>query len=221
MTASETVGGVPAYTIGNAISIVTGQQLREQQVRNGAEALRGLPGVEVSRSGGFGNFTQVRIRGAEGNQTLVLIDGIEASNLSDGEFDFSNLSAEDIERIEVIRGPMSGLYGSNAVGGCWHFFVTFDKDGQLTQARIDGFSPAWQALGDPQVTEFTLGAVPVPADATALQQFNIPAGSVNFNATLVGEFWESIAYSAFEGQSNRRTGSSGIPSRLIGGGSRG
>jgi hypothetical protein len=110
--------------------------------------------------------------------------------------------------------------GSNAVGGCWHFFVTFDKDGQRSQSRIDGFSPAWAALGDPQITEFTLGAVPVPADATALQQFNIPAGSVNFNATLVGEFWESIAYSAFEGQSNRRQGGNGVPSRLTAGGSR-
>ena len=86
-------------------------------MRNAAEALRSLPGVAVGRSGGVGNLTQVRIRGAEGNHTLVLIDGIEANNIADGEFDFSNLSAEDIERIEVIRGPMSGLYGSNAVGG--------------------------------------------------------------------------------------------------------
>ena len=86
-------------------------------MRTRRDALRSLPGVSVSRSGGFGNLTQVRIRGAEGNHTLVLIDGIEANNIADGEFDFSNLSAEDIERIEVIRGPMSGLYGSNAVGG--------------------------------------------------------------------------------------------------------
>ncbi|MGE0848892.1 MAG: TonB-dependent receptor plug domain-containing protein [Hyphomicrobiaceae bacterium] len=134
---SETVGGVPAYTIGNAISIVTGQQLREQQVRNGAEALRGLPGVEVSRSGGFGNFTQVRIRGAEGNQTLVLIDGIEANNLSDGEFDFSNLSAEDIERIEVIRGPMSGLYGSNAVGGVINIITRAGKGPPSATVRTE------------------------------------------------------------------------------------
>ena len=133
----ETVGGVPAYTIGNAISIVTGQQLREQQVRNGAEALRGLPGVEVSRSGGFGNFTQVRIRGAEGNQTLVLIDGIEANNLSDGEFDFSNLSAEDIERIEVIRGPMSGLYGSNAVGGVINIITRAGKGPPSATVRTE------------------------------------------------------------------------------------
>ena len=116
-TTGEAIAGVPAYTIGNAVSVVTGEELRAQQIRTAADALRSLPGVAVGRSGGIGNFTQVRIRGAEGNHTLVLIDGIEVNNLSDGEFDFSNLSAEDIERIEVIRGPMSGLYGSNAVGG--------------------------------------------------------------------------------------------------------
>lgn len=116
-TADSTIAGVPAYTVGNAVSVITGEELRAQQVRHAGEALRSLPGVSVGRSGGFGNLTQVRIRGAEGNHTLVLIDGIEANNTADGEFDFSNLSAEEIERIEVIRGPMSGLYGSNAVGG--------------------------------------------------------------------------------------------------------
>jgi vitamin B12 transporter len=105
--------------------------LRQQQVRTVADALRSTPGVAVSRSGGVGNFTQVRIRGAEGNHTLVLVDGIEANNIADGEFDFSNLSAEDIERIEVIRGPMSGLYGSNAVGGVINI-VTRDGKGPLT-----------------------------------------------------------------------------------------
>jgi vitamin B12 transporter len=109
--------GVPIATIGNAVTVITGEELRRQQVRSAADALRGLPGVAVNRQGGVGSFTQVRIRGAEGNHTLVLIDGIEANNTTDGEFDFSNLSAEDIERIEVIRGPMSSLHGSNAVGG--------------------------------------------------------------------------------------------------------
>jgi vitamin B12 transporter len=130
-TSDDTVGGVPAYTVGNAVTVVTGEELRRQQVRYAGEALRSLPGVSVGRSGGFGNFTQVRIRGAEGNHTLVLIDGIEANNLSDGEFDFSNLSAEDIERIEVIRGPLSGLYGSNAVGGVVNI-ITREGRGPLT-----------------------------------------------------------------------------------------
>ena len=124
-------GGVPLEQVGSAVTVVTGEQLRAQQVRTAADALRSLPGVAVSRTGGFGNLTQVRIRGAEGNHTLVLIDGIEANDLADGEFDFSNLSAEDIERIEVIRGPMSGLYGSNAVGGVINI-ITRDGKGPLT-----------------------------------------------------------------------------------------
>ncbi|HEU0062342.1 MAG TPA: TonB-dependent receptor plug domain-containing protein, partial [Hyphomicrobiaceae bacterium] len=115
--ADATALGVPIETIGNAVTVITGEDLRRQQVRSAADALRGLPGVAVNRQGGVGSITQVRIRGAEANHTLVLIDGIEANNSTDGEFDFSNLSAEDIERIEVIRGPMSSLHGSNAVGG--------------------------------------------------------------------------------------------------------
>jgi vitamin B12 transporter len=109
--------GVPLEKIGSAVTIITGEQLRAQQIRNAADALRSLPGVAVSRSGGAGNLTQVRIRGAEAPHTLVLIDGIEANTTADGEFDFSNLSAEDLERIEIIRGPLSSLYGSNALGG--------------------------------------------------------------------------------------------------------
>ena len=109
--------GVPRDMLGTAVTVITGDELRARQIRQVADALRSLPGVSVNRSGAFGNITQVRIRGAEANQTLVLIDGVEANNSTDGEFDFSNLSAEDIERIEVIRGPMSALYGSNAVGG--------------------------------------------------------------------------------------------------------
>jgi vitamin B12 transporter len=113
----DTVGGVPAYTVGNAVTVVTGEELRQRQVRDASDALRSLPGVAVSRSGGRGSITQVRIRGAEAPHTLVLIDGVEANTTADGEFDFSNLSAEDLERIEVIRGPLSSLYGSNALGG--------------------------------------------------------------------------------------------------------
>ncbi|HWE19101.1 MAG TPA: TonB-dependent receptor [Hyphomicrobiaceae bacterium] len=109
--------GVPLEKIGSAVTVVTGEQLRAQQIRNAADALRSLPGVAVSRSGGTGNLTQVRIRGAEAPHTLVLIDGIEANITADGEFDFSNLSADDLERIEIIRGPLSSLYGSNALGG--------------------------------------------------------------------------------------------------------
>lgn len=130
--------GVPIEQIGAAVSVVTRKDLENRQIRHGADALRSLPGVEVSQSGGIGNLTQVRIRGAEANQTLVLIDGIEVNNPTDGEFDFSNLATADIERIEVIRGPMSGVYGSSAVGGVINI-ITRGGRGPLTfTARTEG-----------------------------------------------------------------------------------
>ena len=109
--------GVVAAEIGSSVTVVTGQELRDRQVRNGAEALRSLPGVHVGRTNTPSSVTQVRIRGAEGNQTLVLIDGVVANDPTGGEYDFSDLSTADIERIEVIRGAQSVIYGSGAIGG--------------------------------------------------------------------------------------------------------
>jgi vitamin B12 transporter len=137
---SQATGSVPIEQVGAAVSVVTRQDLENRQIRYAADALRSLPGVEVSTTGGVGNLTQVRIRGAEANQTLVLIDGIEANNPTDGEFDFSNLATADIERIEVIRGPMSGIYGSSAVGGVINI-ITRGGRGPLTfTARAEGGS---------------------------------------------------------------------------------
>jgi vitamin B12 transporter len=137
---SQATEGVPIEQVGAAVSVVTRQDLENRQIRYAADALRSLPGVEVSTTGGVGNLTQVRIRGAEANQTLVLIDGIEANNPTDGEFDFSNLATADIERIEVIRGPMSGIYGSSAVGGVINI-ITRGGRGPLTfTARAEGGS---------------------------------------------------------------------------------
>jgi len=103
---------------GSAISILDDDYLEQNQVRLVSDALRDIPGVAVSRSGGTGSLTQVRIRGAEGNQTLVLIDGIEVNDIGSGsEFDFADLTSQEVERIEVLRGAQSALWGSDAMGG--------------------------------------------------------------------------------------------------------
>lgn len=134
----QTVTGVPANQIGSAVTVVTGAQLKAQQVRNAADALRSLPGVSVSQTSGGGSITQIRIRGAEGNHTLVMIDGVDASTSTDNEFDWSNLLAEDIERIEVIRGGQSGIYGSKAIGGVINV-ITKGGKGPLTFAAKTEF----------------------------------------------------------------------------------
>ncbi len=116
-TNDRLIAGIPAAQIGTAVTVVTAKDIEQQQARTAADVLSALPGVTVTPTGSVGSITQVRIRGAEGRHTRVLIDGVEANSTKDAEFDFSNLSPEDIERIEIIRGPMSALYGSGAVGG--------------------------------------------------------------------------------------------------------
>jgi vitamin B12 transporter len=114
------VGGLTPVLItdyGRAYAVVTAEEIEARQLAHVADALRALPGVSVNRAGAYGNLTQVRLRGAEGNHTLVLIDGVEVSAPENGEYDFSGLLAADIARIEVLRGPQSSLWGGNAIGG--------------------------------------------------------------------------------------------------------
>lgn len=120
--------GVPAAEIGSSVTVVTGQELRDRQIRNAADALQSLPGVHVSRNSTPASVTEVRIRGAENNQTLVLIDGVVANDPTSGAFDFSDLSTVDIERIEVIRGAQSVIYGTGAVGGVVNIITRSGRD---------------------------------------------------------------------------------------------
>ncbi len=104
---------------GSAITILDAQYLQENQARSVAEVLQDVPGVSVKSTGGLGQGTSVFIRGAKSEQTLVIIDGIEVNDLStpDGGYDFAHLMANNIERIEILRGSQSALWGSDAMGG--------------------------------------------------------------------------------------------------------
>ncbi|GGO53739.1 vitamin B12 transporter [Roseovarius pacificus] len=108
---------VEAKKYGRAATVLTSEDLEARGTQYVADVLRQVPGLSVSRTGSFGGLTQVRLRGHEGNHTLVLIDGVDVAAPNQGEYDFGGLIAADIERIEVIRGPQSALYGSNAIGG--------------------------------------------------------------------------------------------------------
>ncbi|OYW32624.1 MAG: hypothetical protein B7Z41_07805 [Rhizobiales bacterium 12-66-7] len=109
----------PANQVASSVSVVTAEDIDRQQLRTVPQVLQSLPGLNVVQTGGPGGQTSVFIRGTNSNHVKVLVDGIDAGNPStpNGAFDFGQLLATDLARIEVLRGPQSGLYGSDAIGG--------------------------------------------------------------------------------------------------------
>ncbi|MEL6378599.1 MAG: TonB-dependent receptor [Pseudomonadota bacterium] len=105
--------------VGSAITVITAQEIETAQFQVVADALALSPGVNLARNSAFGGLSSITLRGAASRQTLVLIDGIVVNDPSSpgGGFNFANLDVADIDRIEVLRGPQSILYGSEAIGG--------------------------------------------------------------------------------------------------------
>ena len=110
---------VPATKVGNTVEVIDQREIEASQAIVVSDLLASQPGIGVTRSGGPGALTALRIRGAEGDHTLVLIDGVQINDPAStgGGFDFGNLMVGDISRIEVLRGAQSTLYGSQAIGG--------------------------------------------------------------------------------------------------------
>jgi outer membrane cobalamin receptor len=107
---------LPVSQSGASVTVITGGDLAARQIHSVADALRVVPGLTVAATGGPGAVTGVFPRGGESNYTLVFIDGVPA-NAFGGDFDFAHLSTDNVERIEIVRGPQSALFGSNAIGG--------------------------------------------------------------------------------------------------------
>lgn len=106
---------MPLARTGDSVSVVTARDLQLLQAETVADGLRAVPGISVARNGGRGSVTSLFPRGGESDFSLVLVDGIKA-NAFGGGFDFSALSAADVERVEVVRGPESALFGADAMG---------------------------------------------------------------------------------------------------------
>jgi vitamin B12 transporter len=107
----------PIGEIGTTITVVEAPQIQEQKIDRVEDVLREVPGVQVTQSGSPGSVTDVSIRGATPTQTLVLVDGVEVNAGATGSFDMANLTTDNLDRVEVLRGAGGSLYGSQAIGG--------------------------------------------------------------------------------------------------------
>ncbi|MBL4702840.1 MAG: TonB-dependent receptor, partial [Phycisphaeraceae bacterium] len=109
----------PQSQVGSSVSVIDSQQMQNRQDQDIADALQHTPGVHVRRAGGLGSQASIFIRGAESDHTLMLLDGIKIHDLASpgGTATFDHLTTTGLDRIEVLRGPQSTLYGTEAIGG--------------------------------------------------------------------------------------------------------
>ena len=113
-----------------AVTVITREDIERQQATSVIDLLRGTPGVSLSNNGGVGKSTSVFLRGSESDHVLVLINGVKVGSVSLGTTAFQDIPVDQIERIEIVRGPRSSLYGSEAIGGVIQIFTR--KGGGVT-----------------------------------------------------------------------------------------
>ena len=114
---TATRGETTVDKIGSSVTIIGADEIQKRKKTTVLELLRTVPGLEVVQTGAWGGLTSVFLRGGSSSHTLVLLDGVRANSPTTGQFDFGELTANNVERIEIIRGPQSTLYGSEAIGG--------------------------------------------------------------------------------------------------------
>jgi vitamin B12 transporter len=180
----------PAEQVGAAVTIVEGEVFDTRHYPTVDDALRQVPGVEIRRSGSFGKTTSVSIRGANPNQVQVLVDGVRVKSPTLGSVELADVAPDMIERIEVIRGPQSTIYGADAIGGVVHI-ITRRGSGRPTAYASQavgnhdtlrtraGLSGAWREL------DYALGFYHLESNGQFVNDgANQDAASARFGVTL-------------------------------------
>jgi outer membrane cobalamin receptor len=130
---------LPATSVASAATVLTRRDLDEMHAENVIAALRFVPGLTLAQTGSRGNVATLFARGANSSMSLVLVDGV-AVNEFGGLYNFASMPIENVERIEVVRGPQSALYGSNAIGAVVQIFTRRAIGGAAFRAQAEGGS---------------------------------------------------------------------------------
>jgi iron complex outermembrane receptor protein/vitamin B12 transporter len=155
-----TTQAIPVAASSASVTILSRDYIENSHAETAADVLRNAPFLQIAQSGAIGGLTTVTVRGAKPNFTLVMIDGIpvnDITNILGGSFDLSSLAISNIDRVEIVRGPLSSVYGSDAVGGVINFIsrkrsttTVFNASGELgsflrKQVRVSG-AGKWKGL---------------------------------------------------------------------------
>lgn len=121
-----------------SVTVITREEIERSQAPDLLELLRLQPGIDLLRTGGPGQSTTLLLRGGNSNHALVLVDGVRVVNTAQGLYDFAHLPLEQIERVEIVRGPRASWWGSDALAGVIQIF-TRDPDGVSFRARAGSY----------------------------------------------------------------------------------
>lgn len=138
VTATRTI--VPLQDSLAPTQLITRDDIERSQSRSLVDLLKGRAGIGFSNQGGLGKLSTINIRGTESDHVLVLVDGIRIGSATAGLASFQDLPVDQIERIEIVRGPRSSLYGSEAIGGVIQIFTRRGSQGLSRELRVGGGS---------------------------------------------------------------------------------
>lgn len=132
---------IPASSSAGSVTVISRKQIQDSGTHNVSDILRQVPFVHMQRAGGEGGLTTLYLRGAKENLVLVMIDGVPVNDITNtlgGAYDFSTLSTDNVERIEIVRGPMSALYGSEAIAGVINIISRRHEDVPYVELNAGG-----------------------------------------------------------------------------------
>jgi len=181
---------IPVSATTASLTVVTHEQIRQSGATTVSDILRQVPFLDMQRAGGQGGLTTVFIRGAKENLVMVMIDGIPVNDITNtlgGSFDFSTLSTDNVERIEIVRGPMSSMYGSEAVAGVINVVSRRHEDSPFIEFNAEGGNFATAEFGTSAVGRFKMfdyslgGSYMTVGEQIGLDKYDL--GTVAFNST--------------------------------------
>ncbi len=179
----------PEDQVGSSVTVITADDIAKKQQRTLPDVLAAVPGLNIVQAGGVGSTSSLFMRGTNSNHTKVFIDGIDMSDPStpSGAFDFAHMTTADIERIEVLRGPQSSLYGADAIGGVVNIITKTGKGPAMFSgaAEVGSFSTFNQNAsisGSKNLFNYSFNATHLHSEQTPVTPDNVlPAGQKRVN----------------------------------------
>jgi vitamin B12 transporter len=194
----------PREEIASSVTVITRADIEAKQQRTIVEVLAAVPGLHVVQAGGLGAQTSVFSRGSESSHTVIFVDGIEISDTStpNGAFDFAHLLASNIERVEVVRGPQSTLFGSDAIGAVINVTTTLGSGPAQYVAQFEGGS--FDTVGGSLKASGSKGKLRYAFGTSHLDSDGESATPARWRQTLAGAIEEDDGYNSNSGSMRLR-----------------